>query len=145
MADEAQQEAQKIEENAPTSRQILKVVGAVGVGGMLLLLAGLTLTATVVTLACATPVLIFFSPVLVPVGTVLFLTTAGFVSAGGFGVAALSALSWIYNYVRGKHPTGADQVDYARQRIAKKARDVKERAEEYGHYVQNKAQDQVDQ
>ncbi|GLJ29552.1 hypothetical protein SUGI_0582870 [Cryptomeria japonica] len=142
---QAQQQAQgmmqKIQEKTPNLQQIMKLVGAIAVGGILMVMAGMTFAGTVVTLVCATPVLVFFSPILVPVGIVLFLTMAGFLSAGGFGVAALSALSWIYNYMRGKHPPGSDQVDYARQKIASKARDVKERAKEYGQYVQNKAQE----
>lgn len=56
-------------------------------------------------------------------------------------MAAVAALSWIYNYVAGKHPPGADQLDYARARIANKARDMKERAKEYGHYAQQNAQE----
>lgn len=51
------------------------------------------------------------------------------------------ALSWLYEYVAGKHPPGADQLDYARMRIANKARDMKERAKEYGQYVHHKAQE----
>jgi len=138
-AQQAQQQVhglmQKIQENAPSAQQVMKMMAAITVGGALLLLAGITLTGTVVTLVVATPVLIFFSPVLVPVGTVLLLTTMGFLSAGGFGIAALSSLSWIVNYIRGKHPPGADKVDYARQRIASKAKDVKDRA---GGYMQKK-------
>lgn len=137
----AQGMMQKIQEKTPNAQQMMKLIGAIAVGGTLMVLAGLTFAGTVVTLVCATPVLVFFSPILIPIGIVLFLTMAGFLSAGGFGVAALSALSWIYNYIMGKHPPGSDQVDYARQRIASKARDVKDRAKEYGQYVQNKAQE----
>ncbi|KAH9300285.1 hypothetical protein KI387_011868, partial [Taxus chinensis] len=130
---------QKLQEKSPNAQQLLKLFGAIALGATLTALAGLTFAGTVVTLACATPVLVFFSPILVPVGIVLFLTMAGFLSAGGFGVAAVSALSWIYNYLMGKHPPGSEQVDTARERIASKARDVKDRAKEYGQYVQNKA------
>ncbi|KAF2304410.1 hypothetical protein GH714_030816 [Hevea brasiliensis] len=41
----------------------------------------------------------------------------------------------------GKHPPGADKLDYARGQIARKAHDMKERAKEYGQYVQQKAQE----
>lgn len=137
--DQAQQQVhgllQKVQENSPSAQQVMKIMAAITVGGALLLLAGITLTGTVVTLVIATPVLIFFSPILVPIGIVLLLTTVGFLSAGGFGIAALSSLSWIINYMRGKHPPGADKVDYARQRISSKAKDVKDRA---GGYIQNK-------
>lgn len=56
-------------------------------------------------------------------------------------MAAILALSWMYNYVCGKHPPGADQLDHARTKIADKARDMKERAKEYGQYVQHKTQE----
>lgn len=56
-------------------------------------------------------------------------------------MAAITALSWLYNYLTGQHPIGADKLDYARMRIADKARDVKERARDYGQYVQQRGQE----
>lgn len=53
-------------------------------------------------------------------------------------MVALAALSWIYNYAAGKHPVGADKLDRARMRIADKAK-------EYGHNVQHKAQEATHQ
>ncbi|XP_058074096.1 oleosin G-like [Magnolia sinica] len=132
---------QKLSESPPNSHQVVKFITAATIGAVLLVLSGLTLTGTVISLVVATPVLVLFSPILVPAGIVIFLVVTGFLFSGGFGVAALSALSWIYNYVSGKHPPGSDQLDYARMRLANKARDVKERAKEYGQLVQNKAQE----
>ncbi|KAF6169336.1 hypothetical protein GIB67_028756 [Kingdonia uniflora] len=133
--------SQKFSESVPSSRQTVKFATAATIGTILLVLSGLTLTGTVIALIIATPVLVFFSPVLVPAGIVLFLTTTGFLLSGGFGVAALLALSWIYSYVTGKHPPGSDQVDYARMTLANRAREAKERAKEYGNYVQQKTQE----
>lgn len=121
-------------------RQPVKLLTAATIGLTLLLFSGLTLTGTVIALALATPLLVLFSPILVPAGIALFLVSAGFLFAGGCGVAAIAALSWVYNYVAGKHPLGADQLDYAGAMIADKARDIKERARDYGHYVQGVAQ-----
>ncbi|KAG2309886.1 hypothetical protein Bca52824_029634 [Brassica carinata] len=70
-----------------------------------------------------------FSPVLVPAVITMCLLTAGFLFSGGCGVAAATALSWIYRYVTGKHPMGADKVDYARMMISEKAKEL-------GHYAQ---------
>nr|POE61968.1 oleosin 1 [Quercus suber] len=72
-----------------------------------------------------------------------FLTavTIGFIFSGGCGVAAITALSWLYNYLTGQHPMGADKLDYARMRIADKARDVKERARDYGQFAQQRVQE----
>ena len=47
-------------------------------------------------------------------------------------MAAITALTWIYNYVVGNQPPGAEKLDYARVRIADKGRDVKERTREFG-------------
>ncbi|EEC77750.1 hypothetical protein OsI_16870 [Oryza sativa Indica Group] len=76
-----------------------------------------------------TPVLVIFSPVLVPAAIALALMAAGFVTSGGLGVAALSVFSWMYKYLTGKHPPGADQLDHAKARLASKARDIKEAAQ----------------
>lgn len=131
----------KISEAAPATRQTVKFLTAAAIGTALLVLSGLTLTGTVVCLVMATPVLVLFTPILLPAGFVIALAAAGLLFSGGFGVAALSALAWIYNYATGKHPPGSDQLESARMKLASTARDVKERAKEYGHYVQSKAQE----
>ncbi|XVE97621.1 hypothetical protein REPUB_Repub03eG0034600 [Reevesia pubescens] len=132
---------QKLYESAPSSRQAAKFLTATTLGATLLFLSGLTLTGTVIALIMATPLMVLFSPVLVPAGIAIFLVTTGLLFSGGFGVAAITALSWIYNYVQGKHPPGADQLDYARNKLASTARDMTEKAKEYGQYVQHKAQE----
>ena len=102
---------------------------------------GLTLTGTVVGLVFLTPILIFFSPIFIPMATVLFVAVVGFLSTRGFGLAALSAISWLYNYIKGRHPSGADRIDYARMRIAGTTNHVKDYAREYSGYLQSKIQD----
>ncbi|KAB1204330.1 Oleosin 18.5 kDa [Morella rubra] len=141
MSDQARQASQQLYECAPPSRQTVKLLTAITIGVTLMFLSGLTLTGTMIALFMATPILVLFSPVLVPAAIVTFLVVTGFVFSGGCGVAAITALSWIYNYVTGKHPPGADKLDYARMRISEKARDMKERAKEYGQFVQSKAQE----
>jgi len=141
MADQSHGVMQKIQDHTPNSTQILGFITLFVSGSILLILTGLTLTGTVIGLVVLTPVLIFFSPILVPVATVLFVAVGGFLSAGGFGLAALSAISWLYNYMKGRHPPGADQIDYARMRIADTASHVKDYAREYSGYLQSKIQD----
>ncbi|KAL6985489.1 hypothetical protein U1Q18_018863 [Sarracenia purpurea var. burkii] len=134
MSDQPRSLTQKLNHDSATnSRQTVRFLTAAAIGAALLFLSGLTLTGTVIALVIATPVLVLFSPVLVPAGILIFLATAGFLFSGACSVAALVALNWIYNYVAGKHPPWADHVDYARMRIADKARDMKERARGYGH------------
>ncbi|KAL2346863.1 hypothetical protein Fmac_000863 [Flemingia macrophylla] len=127
--------------NNPHSRQTVKFITAATIGISLLLLSGLILTGTVIGLVIATPLLVIFSPILVPAAFVLFLVVSGFLFSGGCGVAAIAALSWIYNYVSGNHPAGSDTLDYAKGYLADKARDVKERAKDYGNYAQGKLQE----
>ncbi|KAE8682645.1 Oleosin 18.5 kDa [Hibiscus syriacus] len=135
---------QKLYESAPSSRQAAKFLTATTLSATLLFLSGLTLTGTVVALVMATPVMVLFSPILVPSGIVIFLLIAGFLFSGGCGVAAVTALSWIYKYVQGKHhPLGADKLDYVRNMIASMARGVSVtgNAKETGQFVQQKARE----
>ncbi|KAK7351450.1 hypothetical protein VNO77_10930 [Canavalia gladiata] len=127
--------------NNPSSRQTVKFITAATIGVTLLLLSGLILTGTVIGLIIATPLLVIFSPVLVPAAITLFLVISGFLFSGGCGVAAIAALSWLYNYMSGNHPTGSDTLDYAKGLIADKARDVKDRAKDYGSYAQGRVQE----
>ncbi|KAE9587069.1 hypothetical protein Lal_00005044 [Lupinus albus] len=117
--------------NNTASRQTIKFLTAAAIGVSLMLLSGLILTGTVIGLIIATPLLVLFSPIIVPAAIVLLLVASGFLFSGGCGVAAVAALSWIYNYVAGKHPVGSDTLDYAKGVIADKARDVKEKAKDY--------------
>ncbi|KAF8042470.1 hypothetical protein BT93_A0946 [Corymbia citriodora subsp. variegata] len=94
--------------------------------------ARLTLAGTVIALTIATPLLVIFSPVIVPAVITVGLLIMGFLASGGFGVAAVTVLSWIYKYVTGKHPPGADQLDQARMKLASKAREMKDRADQFG-------------
>ncbi|XP_047939109.1 oleosin L-like [Salvia hispanica] len=118
-----------LQQHHPRSHQMVKAATAVTAGGSLLVLSGLTLAATVIALTIATPLLVIFSPVLVPAALAVFALAGGFLASGGFGVAALSVLSWIYKYMTGKHPVGADQLDTARTKLAGKARDMKDRVD----------------
>ncbi|EOA28612.1 hypothetical protein CARUB_v10024833mg [Capsella rubella] len=113
-----------LHESAPSTRQVVRFLTAATIGLSLLVLSGLTLTGTVIGLIVATPLMVLFSPVLVPAMITLVLLTAGFFFSGGCGVAAATALTWIYRYVTGKHPMGADKVDYARMRISEKAKEL---------------------
>ncbi|KAK7822357.1 putative dolichyl-diphosphooligosaccharide--protein glycosyltransferase subunit 3b [Quercus suber] len=132
MVDQSKPMSQRFQESAPTSRQAVNFLTAVTIGATLLFLSGLTLTGTVIALITATHI---------PAGIVIFLVATGFIFSGGCGVAAITALSWLYNYLTGQHPMGADKLDYARMRIADKARDVKERARDYGQFAQQRVQE----
>ncbi|KAK7343969.1 hypothetical protein VNO77_13125 [Canavalia gladiata] len=108
------------------STQIVKAATAVTAGGSLLIMAGLILSATIIALTIVTPLFVIFSPVLVPAVITVVLLSMGFLASGGFGVAAITVLAWIYQYITGKHPPGADQLDTARHKLFNKAREIKD-------------------
>ncbi|CAJ1976586.1 unnamed protein product [Sphenostylis stenocarpa] len=101
--------------------QVVKAATAVTAGGSLLVLAALILTATVIALTIVTPLFVIFSPVLVPAVITVALLSLGFLVSGGFGVAAITVLAWIYRYVTGKHSV--------RHKLLNKALEIKD----YGH------------
>ncbi|KAI4384703.1 hypothetical protein MLD38_002822 [Melastoma candidum] len=114
----------------PMSYQVVKAATALTAAGSLLVLSALVLAGTIILLTVATPPLVIFSPVLVPAVITAGLIVAGFLSSGGFGAAAITVLSWIYRYMTGKHPAGADQLDQVRMKLAGKTREMKDRAAE---------------
>ncbi|KAI5060705.1 hypothetical protein GOP47_0025125 [Adiantum capillus-veneris] len=114
---------ERARKHAPASSQIIGFLALLITGGVSLFIGGLTVTGIVITLVLLTPVFLFFSPILVPAGIVLFLCVAGVLTAGGAGVATMSVLSWVYNHFKGQHPRGSNQVEGAEQ-VRQKARDV---------------------
>ncbi|KAJ1702943.1 hypothetical protein LUZ63_002722 [Rhynchospora breviuscula] len=127
----------QMQQKQPMLMSALKAITAATAGGSMLVLSGLTLAGTVIALTVATPLLVIFSPVLVPAAIAVALLAAGFVTSGGLGVAALSVFSWMYKYLTGKHPPGADQLEHAKARLASKARDIKESAQHRTDQVQS--------
>lgn len=111
----------------PLSAQVAKTATAVTLTGSLMVISALTLAATVIGLVIATPVLVIFSPVLVPAAITIFLLLAGFFTSGGLGAIATFVLTWMYKYVSGKHPMGADQLDMVKSKITGTTEDLKER------------------
>ncbi|KAL8247897.1 hypothetical protein R6Q59_009113 [Mikania micrantha] len=99
MADVYQQQQQLSE---PRAHQVVKAATAATAGGSLLILSGLTLTATVIALT---------DPVLVPAAITVFLLAAGFLTSGGFGMAAATVLAWMYRYVSREQPTREEAWD----------------------------------
>ncbi|KAH7523570.1 oleosin Ara h 15.0101 [Ziziphus jujuba] len=136
MSDRSKPVSQVLYESAPSSRQTVKFLTASTIAAVLLTLCGLTLTGTVIALILATPLLVLFSPILVPAGIVIFLAISGFALSGVCGVTAILALSWIHNYVTGKHPSGADQLDNAGKKISDEAMDMQKRANLHGQFDQ---------
>ncbi|MED6196965.1 hypothetical protein PIB30_052269 [Stylosanthes scabra] len=131
----------RIQHHAPNSTHLAALLTLLLTGSILLLLSGLTVTGTVISMIFFSPVIILSSPVWVPLGTLIILSSAAFLSICGFGIVLVAAFSWMYRYFRGLHPPGSDRVDYARSRIYDTASHVKDYAREYGGYLQSKVKD----
>ncbi|KAF5177657.1 Oleosin 14.9 kDa [Thalictrum thalictroides] len=119
MADRFQhhQTQHQLQQQSSTARQVVKATTAVTLGGTLLMLSGLILAGTVIALCIATPVMVLFSPVLVPAVITVGLVIAGFLTSGGFGVAAVTVLTWMYKSMTGQSVPN---------QLASKAKDLKE-------------------
>ncbi|XP_010251121.1 PREDICTED: oleosin 21.2 kDa-like [Nelumbo nucifera] len=117
-------------DKGPSSFQVMAVIALFPIGGFLLAVAGLSLTATVIGLVVSTPLLIIFSPVLIPAATTIGLAVMGFLTAAAFGLAALSSFSWILNYLRGKRATLPEHLDYAQRRMQEAAGYMEQKAKD---------------
>ncbi|KFK26734.1 oleosin 1 [Arabis alpina] len=106
----------------PKARQMVKAATAVTAGGSLLVLSGLTLAGTVIALTVATPLLVIFSPVLVPAVITVVLIITGFLASGGFGIAAITAFSWLYRHLTG---SGSERLENARMKLGSRSQDTK--------------------
>ncbi|KAF7100893.1 hypothetical protein CFC21_102336 [Triticum aestivum] len=72
----------------------------VPLGAALLALSGLFLLATLAGVALSAPLILLFSPVLVPAALGAALAVAGLAAAGALAVSGLSALVWVVGYVQ---------------------------------------------
>ncbi|KAF3959506.1 hypothetical protein CMV_015687 [Castanea mollissima] len=126
-------------QEGPSASEVLAVVTLLPIGGFLLIFAGLTFVGTVIGLAVSTPLLVIFSPVLVPAAIVIGLAVAGFLTSGAFGITGLSSLSWIVNYLR--QTRVPEHMDNAKRRVQDTAGYYGQRAREMGQNVKEKAQE----
>ncbi|KAJ7543402.1 hypothetical protein O6H91_09G036600 [Diphasiastrum complanatum] len=134
LKEQAQEALHKLQECAPTFFSKDRWIAALTVA-VVLLGVGLALAGTTIAVVISAPFLIVTSPVLIPLGVVLFLAAMGVLLAAAVTVGLLLGVSWLYKYVKGKQPPGADQIDAARSRIYDTASQVTERAREYGSNV----------
>ncbi|XP_010548141.1 PREDICTED: oleosin 1-like [Tarenaya hassleriana] len=127
----------QLRSHGPTSAQLFGFLAFFISGGILLFLTGVTVTASVLGFIAFLPLIIISSPVWVPVVVLV----GGFLTVAGSIVGTAAVVSWTYRYLRGMHPVGSDQVDYARTRIYDTAAHVKDYAREYGGYLQSRVKD----
>lgn len=134
-------------EKGPSPSQVLALATLLPFGAFLLMLAGITLTGTVVGLAVTTPLFVIFSPVLLPAALVIGLAVTGFLTSGAFGVTALSSFTWLANYLRRSRLL--EQLEFANRRaqetmgqsVKESGEAVQSKVQEAGQEAQNKAQE----
>ncbi|XP_008801946.2 oleosin 18 kDa-like [Phoenix dactylifera] len=117
-------------EKGPSKSQVLTVVAVFPIGGLLLVLSGVTLTASVVGLAITTPLFLLFSPVLVPAAIAIGLAVIGFLASGAFGLTGLSSLSCFMEEARRLVSKAPNQLEQVRQRTAEAVGHVGQRTKE---------------
>ncbi|KAM3748875.1 hypothetical protein ACB098_05G140700 [Castanea mollissima] len=122
----------KIKDYAPNSSQLVGLLTLLIPDSILLLLTAVT--TTVLCIIFFGPLILFTSPIWFPIGTFLFVVSAGFMSLCGFVVALVAGLSWIYRYFCGMHPPGLDRFDCARSRTDDTASHVKDYETPCGGY-----------
>uniref|UniRef100_A0A7N0TN24 Oleosin n=1 Tax=Kalanchoe fedtschenkoi TaxID=63787 RepID=A0A7N0TN24_KALFE len=81
-------------------KKILVVACMLPLIATLFALAGLSLAGALVGLLITAPLLVLFSPVLVPAALALGLAVAGILSSGAIGLAAVTVLFWVYHFLR---------------------------------------------
>ncbi|CAM8933809.1 unnamed protein product [Rhodiola kirilowii] len=133
-----QQFGHHLSDKSPNTSQIMAVVTLFPLGAFLLILSGLTLAATIIGLAIATPLFILFSPVLVPAALTIFLAVTGFLTSGAFGVTGLSSVSWIVNYIRRMRGSVPESMDYMKRRAGDAVGYLGQKTKEVGQDVQDR-------
>lgn len=130
-----------LHDKGPTASQALTVATLFPLGGLMLVLSGLALTASVVGLAVATPVFLIFSPVLVPAALLIGTAVMGFLTSGALGLGGLSSLTCLANTARQAFQRTPDYVEEARRRMAEAAAHAGHKTAQAGQAIQGRAQE----
>lgn len=115
-----------VREHLPDRRQVVSMLSWLVIGLAVAMVGGVTFTGGALFLALVTPIMLFLSPILLTAGGILLFGTVGVAIAAGIGLAAVSAVVWLYRYLKGEEPVYYDRVDAARSRIAGTATEVKD-------------------
>jgi hypothetical protein len=132
MGEQARQMGEQAKDEAQGMRQRLKKLlqyrpGPMGWVALLVVSLALIVSLGIVLLLLS-PLLLFFSPVLIPAGIFLSVCTAAIVGIGGSVVVALSALLWLYRYLKGQQPRGSRNADHLLGRAHDTAQHLKHQA-----------------
>ncbi|KZV45714.1 oleosin 18.2 kDa-like [Dorcoceras hygrometricum] len=105
------------QEKGPSASQVLAVITLFPIGAVLFCLAGITLAATLLGLAVATPLFLLLSPILLPAILTIAFSVVGFLTSGAFGITALSSVTWLINYFRSMRGGLPEHLAPARRRV----------------------------
>ncbi|XP_047320500.1 oleosin 1-like [Impatiens glandulifera] len=114
-------------------QKVAKTTIAVTICGSFIILSGLTMVATIVGLVLATPPAVITSPVLVPASIAVSLILAGLLTSFGLASTAAFIFYWMFGYMTGKQPIGANQLDMICNKLSDAANEIKGRAHQLGH------------
>ncbi|KAL2335727.1 hypothetical protein Fmac_016940 [Flemingia macrophylla] len=124
-----------------STSQVLGLLASIPIGGTLLLLAGLSLIASLVGLAIAVPLFVLFSPVLVPAAITIGLAVTIVLAAGICGLTGIVTFSWVMNYLLRITQETKSLSEKAKQHVADMARYVGQKTKEVGQDIERKAHD----
>ncbi|XP_024542495.1 uncharacterized protein LOC112350473 [Selaginella moellendorffii] len=91
---------QHLKQRSPSARRVLGILAILAVGAM-------ALGGGAVALLLISPILLFFSPILVPLAVLAAMATGAAVAF----IAFVAASTWIYRYARGGRPVGSKSLD----------------------------------
>ena len=135
MADPQQQD--NYMKRKPSNSNVLVLAALVPFGVSLLILVGLTLSATVISLTVVTPLFVIFSPVLLPAALFIALAVAGFLTSGVFGITSISSFAWLATNLRRSHsPEHPQRPRDDADRVAQKTDEAVRQAQETDHQAQ---------
>lgn len=113
------------------STLLYAAIASVVIGGPLLGMMGFTLLATTTLALVAAPLMLLFSPVIVPAAIVLVGTVVAFGIAVVMAFIGLAMLTWAFRSLAGFGPGGLE-------RVMGKLRGSAERGMDFGGYIKQK-------
>ncbi|KAL9227470.1 hypothetical protein vseg_003154 [Gypsophila vaccaria] len=127
-----------LQKNSPPTPHLIILLVVVPLAAFLLVVSVLSFMGSLFGLVLATPVFVFFSPVIVPAVLAIGGSVVGLFVSGAFGITGLSALSWIINFIRYRVSAvggvgAGDVVQRAQETVGYVGQKVKEMGQDVGY------------
>ena len=91
-------------------RRLMGFVAMAAMGGSLATGGGVAVATVAVMAGMATPMVLFLSPILVPMAIAVTVATTGLMAAGAGLVGVVMGVTWMQSYRKGRRPMGGDQA-----------------------------------